>query len=244
MPVNPPNDVAAAESRLVWEFFGRAAEGVFVDVGANDPIVENQTWLLEQQGWSGVLVEANPELAERLRAARPRSQTFQVAVGAPGAPAEVELCIGESDFHSAVDPTGDNAMSGRKVRVPLRTLDAILTDAGVKRVDFLSVDVEGMEMAVLQGLDLKRFAPRLILLEEHRRDYEKHFYLKRHGYRLVKRTGFNNWYVPADSPATVGSLNTLVERLQLFKKMWLNPPCNNFYRWLRGLGGAGKMRGR
>jgi hypothetical protein len=92
-----------------------------------------------------------------------------------------------------------------------------------------------MELQVLRGLSLKKYAPRLILLEDHRRNYTKHFYLRRHGYRLVKRTQLNNWYVPNDSPATVGLLNTPAERWRLFRKMWLNAPFDNFYRTLRKL---------
>jgi hypothetical protein len=72
-----------AESRLVWEFFGRRHDGVFVEVGANHPTEGSQTWFLEQQGWSGVLVEPNPELQELLREKRPRSRVVQAAAWGP-----------------------------------------------------------------------------------------------------------------------------------------------------------------
>jgi len=45
------------ENNLVWEFFGRKTSGFFVEVGANDPFLLSQTWMLEQKGWTGVLVE-------------------------------------------------------------------------------------------------------------------------------------------------------------------------------------------
>ena len=41
--------------------------GVFVEVGANDPIVGSQTYALEQRGWSGLLVEPLREYADQLR---------------------------------------------------------------------------------------------------------------------------------------------------------------------------------
>jgi FkbM family methyltransferase len=222
-----------AECRLVRQFFGGAKPGVFVEVGANHPTQASQTWHLEQQGWSGVLVEPNPDLCELLRAQRPRSRTFQAAVGGPDQAGEVDLLLGAEHVHSTVAPVLDDPLSGRKIRVPLRTLDAILEEAGLERIDFLSIDVEGMELAVLQGLNLKKYAPRLILLEEHRRNYTKHFYLRRHGYRLVKRTQLNNWYVPDDSPVTVRSLNTPAERWRLFRKMWINAPFDNLHRRLK-----------
>ena len=223
------------ESGLVWHFFGCAKQGFFVEVGANHPTELNQTWFLEQQGWSGLLVEPNPNLCELLCAQRPRSRTIQAAVGNEQQVGVVELFLGESHTHSTIKPLLGDPLTGAKIRVPLRTLDSILSEADVGRIDFLSIDVEGMELAVLQGLDLKKYSPRLILLEEQRRDYKKHFYLRRHGYRLVKRTGLNNWYVPPDSPATAGSLNTPAERWRLFRKMWLNMPFDNGKRKLKNL---------
>jgi FkbM family methyltransferase len=227
------------ENRLVWQFFDCAKAGTFVEIGANHPTLLSQTWHLEQQGWSGVLVEPNPELCALLSAQRPGSRTFQVAAGSPDQTGEVDLLVGMAHTQSTLAPILDVPMSGKKVRVKLRTLDSILAEAGVGRIDFLSIDVEGMELPVLQGLSLEKHVPRLILLEEHRRDYRKHFHLRRHGYRLVKRTGLNNWYVPRESPATVRTMNTPAERWRLFRKMWLNAPFDNFSRGLKNL-----VRGR
>jgi FkbM family methyltransferase len=223
------------ETRLVWDFFKRSPQGVFVEVGANHPVHENQTWFLEQQGWSGVLVEPNPNLFRLLCAQRPRSRAFHAAIGAPGQADEVDLLLGVDDLHSTLAPMLGDPLSGQKVRVKLRTLDSIMAEAGTAKIDFLSIDVEGMELQVLQGLDFKKHKPALILLEEHRRDYKKHFYLRSQGYRLVKRTGRNNWYVPNDSPATVGSLNTPGEAVRMWRKMWLNPPFDKLKRKMKSV---------
>ena len=219
------------ETRLVWEFFQRKTTGVFVEVGANHPTQENQTWFLEQQGWSGVLIEPNPDLFKLLCEHRPRSRAVQAAVGAQAG--EAELWLGLNHLHSTLAPVLEDPLSGKKVKVKLRTLDSILAEAGVTAVDFLSIDVEGLELQVLQGLTLKKYSPQLILMEEHRRDCIKHFYLRRHGYRLVRRTGRNNWYVPPGSPVTVGSLNTPAEAFRMWRKMWLNPPFDNLKRKIR-----------
>ena len=221
---------AEEEVSLVWDFFSRASQGIFVEVGANHPTLRSQTWHLEQQGWTGVLVEPNPDLCELLRQARPRSRVFQVAVGNDSQTGEVDLLLGVTDGHSTLKSIIGNPLSGKKVRVRLCTLNSILAEANIGRIDFLSVDVEGMELAVLQGFDLQKHRPRLILIEEHRHNYQKHFYLRRHGYRLVKRTRLNNWYVPDDSPATVASLNTPNEAWQMWRKMWLNMPFDNLRR--------------
>jgi FkbM family methyltransferase len=218
------------EVRLLWKFFHHTKHGTFVEVGANHPTLESQTWFIEQQGWQGILIEPNPSLCELLHTQRPRSKVFQAAVGNPEQVGEVNLHIGANHGLSTICNTLDQPLSGAKVKVPLRTLDSILAEAGLDQIDFLAIDVEGMELAVLQGFNIAKYNPQLILVEEHRRDYKKHFHLRRHGYRLVKRTRLNNWYVPDNSPATVASMNTMDEAWQMWRKMWLNAPFDNLRR--------------
>src|SRR5664279_6615129 len=71
------------EDMLVWEFFHRAADGFFIEVGANEPTKISQTFLLEQKGWKGILVEPQPACCERLRQMRPKSTVVQAACGSP-----------------------------------------------------------------------------------------------------------------------------------------------------------------
>jgi FkbM family methyltransferase len=217
-------------SERVWQFFERRPAGVFVEVGANHPTRMSQTGFLEARGWSGVLVEPHPELCTLLREWRPRSQTFQVAVASPAMVGETDLLLGVSDLHSTLTPVRGDPLSGARLRVPVRTLDAVLAEAGVERIDFLSIDVEGAELEVLLGLTLEKYFPQLILLEDKHQDFKKYFHLRRHGYRLVKRTDLNDWYVPAHSPATIRTMTTRPERLRLWRKMWLNAPCDNAYK--------------
>ena len=102
-------------------------------------------------------------------------------------------------------------------QVVVRTLDAILAEAGVERIDFLSVDVEGAELAVLRGFSIARYRPRLILIEDDVQDLAKHAYLEARGYKLVRRTALNNWYVPRETPFPI----SLFGRWQLIRKLYL-----------------------
>jgi FkbM family methyltransferase len=144
------------EVLLVWKFFHHAKHGTFVEVGANHPTLESQTWFIEQQGWTGILIEPNPSLCELLRAQRPRSEVFQVAIGNPDQVGEVDLQIGTEHQLSTIVNTLDQPLSGVKVKVPLRTLDSILAEAGLGQIDFLTIDVEGMELAVLRNSSLSK----------------------------------------------------------------------------------------
>ena len=63
-----------AEPALTAEFFKSDSSGFFVDIGANDPVLHSQSLVLEQRGWTGILVEPLPEKASELRSQhwRPR----------------------------------------------------------------------------------------------------------------------------------------------------------------------------
>jgi hypothetical protein len=107
------------------------------------------------------------------------------------------------------------------IEVPVRTLDDILVDAGAPvPIDFLSIDVEGHETEVLAGFDIAHWRPRLILIEDHVVGLAKHRLLTRSGYRLIRRTGLNAWYVPRESAGTMGWLG----RWQLVRKYYLGLP--------------------
>jgi FkbM family methyltransferase len=226
--VNPE----AEEKELVWKFFGRKRDGVFVEVGANDPVAGSQTWLLEQNGWQGVLVEPQASLCEKLRAARPRSQVFQVACSRPGSEGEADLILTEYDGNATLKPQRDshgiNFVGTERVRIT--TLDSVLQTAGVSRIDFVSLDVEGHEIEVMRGFSFENYRPSLILIEDGVRDLSKHRFLKRRGYKLVKRTTLNNWYVPKENPFKMSSWR---ERMELVRKMYLGLPFRKLQLFLR-----------
>jgi hypothetical protein len=112
----------------------------------------------------------------------------------------------------------------------MKTLDRVLEEAHASEIDFISLDVEGMELDVLRGFDLARWQPSLLLIEDFFVDHEKHRYLKCFGYKLIRRTGYNNWYVPRKTAASLLSVSTPRELFRLARKFWLNPPYETVRR--------------
>lgn len=227
----PPDD----ETLMVREFFGGRPEGFFVDVGANEPVEGSQTWHLEKAGWRGILVEPQPDLAERLRQTR-KAKVFAVACSSPqnaGATMPLHIAGPFSSFDSALMVAG--VKPSALIEVPVRTLDSLLAEAGAPQpIDFLSVDVEGHEIDVLSGFDFARWRPRLILLEDHVVNLTKHRFMRRVGYKLIRRTGLNAWYVPPEQAFSLG----LVGRWQMLRKYYLGLPFRVLRDLLRRLRGA------
>jgi FkbM family methyltransferase len=221
------------EDRLVWEYFERSPRGFFAEIGANDPVIGSQTYLLEQMGWEGLLVEPQPECCERLRAQRPRSKVIQAACGSPAQRGKAPFFVATADARSSLrKPTHDTSVRFTSVaEVQIMTLDEILEQNGSPKLDFLSIDVEECELDVLRGFESRRHRPRLIMVEDYVFSLAVHRHLTGAGYRLVKRTGSNNWYVPRGEPF---ALNTWWERVKLFRKMHLGTPVRRFKIWWRG----------
>ena len=72
----PSHDSQGGEEWIVRDFFGDQRNGVFVEVGANHPKKDSQSFHLEEAGWQGILVEPLPELASELRRVR-RARVFE-----------------------------------------------------------------------------------------------------------------------------------------------------------------------
>ena len=112
-----------AENALKSEFFGATAKGFFVDVGANAPKDGSQSYALERQGWNGVLVEPQPDLAAALRRER-RAKVYAVACSTP-ANAGKTLTLYLAGIQSSLKPDFYAAGMQRAgtVAVPVMTLD-------------------------------------------------------------------------------------------------------------------------
>lgn len=221
--VNPFENVKLPEEReqrLVrefLEFLTAGAPGFFVDVGANHPYRGSQTWHLERRGWRGILVEPLPENADRLREAR-TATVFAVACSSPENAGQVLPFYAAGELSGLKREQMAPWAEPQVINVPIRTLDSLLEEAEAPQpLDFLSVDVEGHEIEVLRGFDFARWAPRLILMEDHIANLNRHRFMKANGYRLVRRTELNGWYVPASAPIRFG----LGDNIHVLRKYFL-----------------------
>jgi FkbM family methyltransferase len=217
----------AEEKRAIRDFFQNTTTGFFVEVGANEPTVpESQTWHLEQTGWTGILIEPIPELANKARLTRPNSKIWQVACTSSAGEGTVEFLIpvanqqlvtGHASLRANIDE--HNYTNFEKIKVQTTTLSDILANENVDYFDFLSIDVEGAELEVLLGLDLKKYRPKLILLEDKHLYLSKHRHLKKNGYKIAQRVNRNCWYIPTElkSPST-----SFKSKLKLWKRMFIS----------------------
>jgi FkbM family methyltransferase len=168
--------------RKLLKYFGAQRGGVFIEAGANDGLSQSNTWHLEKRlGWSGLLVEPIPHVARLCRQFR-EAAVESCALGsveqdghdivlhfgslmtaAEGADV-AHMDGGDVVSHAAAGAswTGEKAYS---FTAPVRTISGLLDQHGITQVDLFSLDVEGFEIHVLNGVDFDRHRIDHLLIE-------------------------------------------------------------------------------
>jgi len=184
------------EEVIIRDFFQDRRGGVFVDVGCAWPIQANNTYYLEHHlGWTGVGIDALDDYAAQWREKRSGAQFLNYLVTDQASEAGEFYRSQNLGLSSASKARADGRHFGgtlqvEKIEVPAATLNEILEEAGITRIDLLSLDIEGHEIKALRGLDLQRFQPELIVSEGSRPEVEA--LLASNGYERIER------YVPFD----------------------------------------------
>lgn len=150
----------------------------FVEVGGFDGVhFSNVRRLHEQYGWSGISLEPVEKNFIRLQKAYEGTSVRCVRTAVNNEEGTVEINVSTyphlRDWGSDVATINDAEMKRwevfntewKKERVPMKKLTTILDEQGVTEFDFLTIDVEGLDLAVLQSLDFSRFRPAFIVVE-------------------------------------------------------------------------------
>ena len=200
--------------RIVHQRFfspGDSAGRVFVDVGAARPDFLSIGAYYRALGWRVIGIEANPEFCKLHR-----DRGHEIYQYACGQHDEDDVDFTVVDSHGAGYENGEVSFESfsslgikpsyaslkadldcRRIKVRLRRLDSILTEHAreVEGIDILSIDVEGWELEVLDGFDLPRYQPRVMIIENWFNDEKYRVYMKRNGYILWQQVYPNDIYV-------------------------------------------------
>ena len=162
---------------ILNDIFKNKKKGFYIDVGCHHPIINNHTYLLHKRGWNGINIDLDFNSIDMFNFFRSNDLNKQVALTDN---------VGETEFFFYHNRAAKNTISKKfgydaKLikKIKTSTLDKIINEANLSEIeiDFLSIDVEGNELNVLKGFNLKKFKPKIILLEyiEHN---VKEFYQK------------------------------------------------------------------
>ncbi|MHB8264122.1 MAG: FkbM family methyltransferase [Acidimicrobiales bacterium] len=185
-----------------------AGVGFYVDVGAQDPVVDSVTKAFYERGWHGINVEPVQYWYDRLVADRPRDINLNVAASSSSGK-ERFFEVHDTGLSTAKEEFAHDASSRgydvRETEVVTRKLDDIISIFDPEQIHFLKIDVEGAEKEVLEGLDLTTVHPWIVVVEAMTpaRDSsdmepsheEWEYILTGAGYDYVYFDGLNRFYV-------------------------------------------------
>lgn len=156
------------EDVMLWRALGHVENGFYIDIGAQDPIVDSVSLSFYENGWRGVHVEPTPAYAQALRNARPDETVVQAAVGDENALipfVEIPgggLSTGDANTAHRHEAAG---VPTRRIDVPCIKLSALLENYQERDIHWMKIDVEGMELSVLRGWAPSQVRPWVIVLE-------------------------------------------------------------------------------
>ena len=213
--------------------------GVFVEVGAAGPEFLSMSMHFRENGWRIIGIEPNPEFCKLHH--EKGYEILQYACGDHNED-DVDFFVVNSqgaEYHggkvsyesfSSLGLKNSYAelkkdINQQKISVQLRRLDTILEEhaADVKQVDILSVDVEGWELEVLDGLDTAKYRPRIMIIENLFSSNTYISYMRGRGYLLWKRAYPNDMYIRKDMVANPVKLAWIVlYDWAIYLKNWKN----------------------
>jgi FkbM family methyltransferase len=189
------------EDMTLRRVFEGRERGLYVDVGAHHPHRFSNTYYFYRRGWHGINIEPNPDVIRAFQFARRRDTNLSIGVSDRAGfltyymfddPALNTFDRGIVDSRLATTPY----KVVKSMNIPVNRLDAILgKNLPLGRgIDFLSIDVEGLDLRVLQSNDWTLFRPTYLLVEalelslEHALRGDIVQFMKSQGYELLAKT--------------------------------------------------------
>ncbi len=168
-PFLRPSFSQLGEDRTLWWIFADKQNGFYVDIGCNHPFNYSNTALLHiRNGWSGVNVDLDPRSIAQFEEARPNDRNVIAAVGREEGRMEATIFAHSSEMNTlgALNPHLEKLPHEKRMVdvLPLSTLLERHVPAGIA-IDFLNVDVEGLDHDVLSSNDWTRYQPTVIVVE-------------------------------------------------------------------------------
>ncbi len=182
-------------------------QGFYVDVGAHHPWRISNTYFFYIRGWKGVNIDPMPGCMDLFKKHRQRDINLQMAIGRASGiqslkifeASELNTLIGGTSSLRVAEGTSP-LIAEVDVQVhPLRDILETHVPQG-QRIDFLTIDVEGMDFDVLQSSDWTRHRPTVVLVEDLDRGQSPIWqFLNDQGYEFFAKTRLTSFFVESDA---------------------------------------------
>ncbi len=184
--------------------------GTFLDIGANDGVTFSNSFALVNLGWSGVCVEPSPAAFAKLSSEHKeyqddlltrRIRCVNAAITTTDGPIDLydsgthlkkgDVALLSTTVPAEVDRWKKSGEQFTKTTVRGITFDTLMRETAQTRFDFVSIDAEGADLAILRQMDLTAIGCQLLCIEcNQRKDDEAAMiaHCAGHGMKLHHRT--------------------------------------------------------
>ena len=160
------------EDMILRRFFEFKKNGFYVDVGAHHPKRFSNTYFFYKKGWKGINIDAMPGSMDAFEKVRPRDINIELPISSKKQKLKY-YGLNEPALNGFSKELSEQRNNSRGYDIiftrdlQTQTLQNVLDTYLPKEqiIDFLSIDVEGLDFDVIKSVDLNKVRPRLILIE-------------------------------------------------------------------------------
>ena len=154
---------------LILNIFKNQKNGFYLDIGCGHPIKNNNTYLLNKKGWYGINIDLDKENIDLFNSYRKKDVNLSVAVSDEEGETNLYFYHNKSPLNTISKENADfqKAKVSTIKKIKTQTLNKIIECSPYKgkKIDFLSIDVEGSELPILKNFDFKKYSPKVIVVE-------------------------------------------------------------------------------
>ncbi|WP_080055439.1 FkbM family methyltransferase [Spirosoma aerolatum] len=195
------------EDLVIDRFLKYQEEGFYIDIGAHHPMRFSNTYRFYLRGWRGINIDAMPGSMKAFNEIKPNDINIEIPISAKTG-IETFYIFNETAFNTFSEANANRLIEEQKAilvetcQLQTQTLSKILDDYLPKgiMIDFMSIDIEGLDLSVLKSNDWHRYKPKFILVEAYLEyiyeinEKEIHRYLTSLGYKFVAKTYYTLLY--------------------------------------------------
>ena len=154
---------------LILNIFKNQKNGFYLDIGCGHPIKNNNTYLLNKKGWSGINIDLDKENIDLFNSYRKKDVNLATAVSDKEGETDLYFYHNKSALNTISKENADfqKAKVSAIKKIKTQTINKIIENSPFKdrKIDFLSLDVEGSELAILKNFDFTKYSPKVIVVE-------------------------------------------------------------------------------
>ena len=154
---------------LILNIFKNQKNGFYLDIGCGHPIKNNNTYLLNKKGWSGINIDLDNENIDLFNSYRKKDINIATAVSDKEGEADLYFYHSKSALNTISKQNAEFQKAKVSIirKIKTQTINKIIENSQYKdkKIDFLSIDVEGSELIILKNFDFKKYSPKVIVVE-------------------------------------------------------------------------------